>query len=72
MTPGMTGDLVTIVVHVLNDVAPVLINGTLADIVTSNEESSPTASGLEFRHDLLSIDVRTIIISNSNRAWLQA
>lgn len=72
VTPRVTGNLVTVVVHLLDNAAPVLINGTLADIVTGDEESGASAPGLKLCHDLLSIDVWTIVESEGNSALLQA
>jgi hypothetical protein len=72
MRPGMTGDLVTLCVHVGDNASPVLVDRALTKVVASDEESGLPVVGLELVQDLLSVDVGAIIVGNSNSFGLQA
>jgi hypothetical protein len=72
MGPGVGSDLVTIVVHPLDDASPVLVDSSLSNVVTSKEEGGVPAPGLELLHDALCVDVRTIVVSDSDRAGVAA
>jgi hypothetical protein len=62
--PGVRSDLVAVVVHLLDDACPVLVNCTLADVVTRNEESGVASSCLELAHNIFSVDVWAIVVGD--------
>lgn len=64
--PSVRSDLVTLGDHALDGTAPLLINGTLSDVDTSDEEGSLEARRSEFVQDLISVDVWAVIIGNGN------
>jgi hypothetical protein len=70
--PSVAGDLMAVGIHLGDDIPPVLINGTLADVVTGNEEGCMSLASFELSHDLLSEDIWTIIVGDGNGLWLQA
>lgn len=70
--PGVTGDLVALVVHLLDDTRPVLVDSTLANVVTSKEESSVKSGILEELEYSLSVDVWSIIIGDGHSAGVLA
>ena len=70
--PGVGSDLVTIGYHTLDDSLPLLIDSTLADVVTGDEEGGLEASSGELVENLISVDVRAIIVSDGNSSGLAA
>jgi hypothetical protein len=70
--PCVRGDLVTVVVHLLDNTCPVLVNGTLSNVVTSDEESGMSSSCLELAHNAFGVDVWTIVVRDSNGPWVVA
>lgn len=68
--PGVGSDLVTLCDHASDDSTPLLINGTLAKVNTSDEEGSFETGSSELIQDLVSVDVWTVIVSNGNGSWL--
>jgi hypothetical protein len=63
---------VTIVVHPLDYTSPVLVDSSLSDIVAGKEKRGVPTPGFKLLHDALSVDVRTIVVSDSNRAGVVA
>jgi len=68
--PSVTGNLVALRIHSLDDTTPVLVNGTFADIVTSYEEGSLCVVLVKLSQNIVSVDVWTVIISQSNSVLL--
>jgi hypothetical protein len=64
MGPGVRSDLVAVVVHLPDDACPVLVNCTLADVVTSDEESGVASSCLELAHNIFGVDVWAIVVGD--------
>ena len=72
MRPGVGSDLVTLGFHALDDSGPLLIDSTLADVVTGDEEGSLESGSIELVKNLVSVDVWAIIVGDSNGAFLLA
>ena len=70
--PGMGSDLVTFGLHALDDSGPLLIDSTLADVVTGNEEGGLESGSVELVKNLVSVDVWAIIVGDGNGACLLA
>lgn len=70
--PCVRGDLMAIVVHILDDACPVFVNGALADVVASDEEGGVGSSCLELFHNTLGIDVGTIVVGDCNGSRIVA
>jgi hypothetical protein len=70
--PSVGGHLMAVVVHLLDDTRPVLINGTLTDVVTSDEESGMGSTCFELGHNVLCVDVWTIVVGDRNRSRVVA
>ena len=70
MRPSVGGDLVTFGDHTPDNRSPCLINGTLANVDTSDEEGGLEASRIEFVQNLVSVDVWAIIIGDGDSSWL--
>jgi len=66
MGPCVRSDLVAVVVHLLDDTRPVLVDGALADVVTSDEERGVGSSCLEQFHNAFSVNVWTIVVGDGN------
>jgi hypothetical protein len=49
--PSVTGDLMTVGVHLGDNVPPVFIDSALADVVTGDEESCVRVASFELSHD---------------------
>jgi hypothetical protein len=49
--PSVTGDLMTVGVHLGDNVPPVFIDSALADVVTGHEESCVRVASFELSHD---------------------
>jgi hypothetical protein len=49
--PSVAGDLMTVGIHLGDNIPPVLINSTLADVVASDEESCVSVASFELSHD---------------------
>lgn len=62
----MTGDLMALGDHALDDTRPVLVDGALANVVTSDEEGSLGSPGFEEIEHTFCIDVRSVIISDGD------
>jgi len=62
----------TVFIHLLDDASPVLIDGTLSNVVSGDEEGSMTSPGLELLHNTLSVDVWAVVIGYRNRAGVVA
>ena len=72
MRPGVGSDLVTLGFHALDDSGPLLIDSTLANVVTGDEEGSLESGSIELVKNLVSVDVWAIIVGDSNGAFLLA
>jgi hypothetical protein len=59
-------------IHLGDDTRPVLVDRTLAQVVSSDEESCLRVPLLELRQDVLGVDVRTVIVGDSNSLWANA
>jgi hypothetical protein len=70
--PSVACNLMAVGIHLGDDIPPVLVNGTLADVVTGDEESCMGVASFELGHDLLSVYVWTVIVGDGNGLWLQA
>jgi hypothetical protein len=70
--PRVRSDLVTLSNHTPDDRGPGLVDGTLANVDASHEESSLETSCLELVQNLVSVDVRAVVIGNGNSSWLAA
>ena len=68
----MRSDLMAVVVHLLDNASPVLIDSTLSNVVSSDEESGMGSPRLEQLHHSLGVDVWAIIESNGNSAGVVA
>jgi hypothetical protein len=49
--PSVTGDLMTVCIHLGDDLPPVLIDSALADVVAGDEESCVSVASFELSHD---------------------
>ena len=74
MRPSVTGYLMALSDHTLDDIRPACscIDGTLADIDTSDKECSLEAVLVELIKNPVSINVWAIIVGDSNSASLLA
>lgn len=70
--PSVGSNLVTIGNHAADDSTPLLINGTLSKVDTSNEEGGLETGSSELVQDLVSVNVWTIIVSDGNGSGLAA
>ena len=68
----MRSDLVAVIIHLLDNTSPVLIDGALSKVVTGDEESGMGSSRLKQLHHTLSVNVRAIIVSDSDRTGIVA
>lgn len=64
--PSVGSNLVTVGDHASDDRGPLLVDGTLANVDTSDEKGGLETGSSELVQDLVSVDVWTVIISNSN------
>lgn len=64
--PSVRSDLMAVVVHLLDDTSPVLINGTLSDVVTGDEECGMGTTCFKLSHNVLGVDVWTIVVCNGD------
>ena len=64
--PSVRSDLMAVVVHLLDDASPVLINGTLSDVVTGDEECGMGTTCFKLSHNVLGVDVWTIVVCNGD------
>jgi hypothetical protein len=65
-------DLVAVVVHHLDNASPVFINGTLAEVVSSDEESGVCSPCFELFHYTFGVDVWAIVVSNGDHTGVVA
>lgn len=62
----------TFVIHALDHGAPLLINSTLANVDTRDEECGLEAGGSELVENLVSVDVWAVVVGDGNGSGLQA
>lgn len=70
--PSVRGNLVTVGDHTIDDIAPLLIDSTLAKVDTGDEESGLETGSSELVKNLVSVDVWTVIVGDGNSSWLAA
>jgi hypothetical protein len=68
----MRSDLVAVVVHPLDNASPVLINGTLAEVVSSDKESGVCSPRFELFHYSFGVDVWAIVVCNGDHTGVVA
>jgi hypothetical protein len=65
-------DLVAVIVHPLDNASPVLINGTLAEVVSGDEESGVCSPCFELFHYSFGVDVWAIVVCDGDHAGVVA
>lgn len=68
--PGVGSDLVAVGDHTPDDSLPLLVDSTLADVVTGDEEGGLEASSGELVKNLVSVDVWAVVVGDGNGSSL--
>jgi len=75
MRPCVAGNLMSLGDHTLDGSSPRLarvVDCALVDVDTSDEESGLCSGGLVLIQHTFSVDVRAVIVCDSDRVWLSA